>query len=62
MNTETGCVRGSLPEGRLQQPIDWAAALLLTEFDYRLGLAAANRDARPRWKEGDFFGETFGKR
>jgi hypothetical protein len=50
------------PKDDLQQPIDWSAALLLTEFDYRLGLAAANRDARPRWKPGDFFGETFGRR
>ncbi|MEA2464728.1 MAG: hypothetical protein QOJ98_2475 [Acidobacteriota bacterium] len=49
------------PKDDLQQPIDWSAALLLTEFDYRLGLAAANRDARPRWKSGDFFGETFGR-
>jgi len=49
------------PKDDLQQPIDWSAALLLTEFDYRLGLAAANRDARPRWKPGDFFGETFGR-
>jgi Zn-dependent M28 family amino/carboxypeptidase len=50
------------PKDDMQQPIDWPAALLLTEFDYRLGLAAANRDARPRWKRGDFFGETFGRR
>ncbi|HYO78762.1 MAG TPA: M20/M25/M40 family metallo-hydrolase [Thermoanaerobaculia bacterium] len=50
------------PKDDLQQPIDWSAALLLTEFDYRLGLAAANRDARPKWKPGDFFGETFRRR
>jgi hypothetical protein len=50
------------PKDDLHQPIDWAAALLLTEFEYRLGLAAANRDARPRWNPGDFFGVTFGRR
>jgi hypothetical protein len=50
------------PKDDLQQPVDWSAALLLAEFDYRLGLAAANRDQRPRWKPGDFFGETFGRR
>jgi hypothetical protein len=50
------------PKDDLQQPIDWSAALLLTEFEYRLGLAAANRDARPRWNPGDFFGVTFGRR
>lgn len=49
------------PQDDLQQPIDWSAALLLTEFDYRLGLAVANRDARPQWKRGDFFGETFAR-
>ena len=50
------------PKDDLQQPIDWSAALLLTEFEYRLGLTAANRDARPRWNPGDFFGVTFGRR
>jgi Zn-dependent M28 family amino/carboxypeptidase len=50
------------PTDDLAQPIDWSAALLLTEFDYRLGLAVANADARPRWKPGDFFGETFARR
>lgn len=49
------------PSDDLQQPIDWSAALLLAEFDYRLGLAAANRDERPKWNEGDFFGETYGR-
>jgi len=50
------------PKDDFSQPVDWSAALLLAEFDYRLGLMAANRDARPRWKPGDFFGETFGRR
>ncbi len=50
------------PKDDLDQPIDWTAALLLTEFDYRLGLAVANADARPRWKRGDFFGETFSRK
>ncbi len=49
------------PKDDLEQPIDYAAALPLIEFDFRLGLAAANRDQRPRWKPGDFFGETFAK-
>ena len=49
------------PSDDLRQPIDYAAALPMIEFDFRLGLAAANRDARPKWKPGDFFGETFAK-
>jgi hypothetical protein len=50
------------PKDDLEQPIDWSAALLLTEFDYRVGLTVANGDERPRWKRGDFFGETYGRR
>lgn len=50
------------PSDDLRQPIDWYAAIPLTEFDYRLGLALANRAERPRWKPGDYFGERFGKR
>jgi|SRR5688572_23680374 len=50
------------PSDDLQQPIDYSAALLLAEFDYRLGLALANRAERPRWKQGDYFGEKFGKK
>lgn len=55
-------VRYHTPKDDLEQPIDWSAALLLAEFDYRLGRAAANREQRPRWKPGDFFGQTFGRR
>jgi Zn-dependent M28 family amino/carboxypeptidase len=50
------------PGDDLQQRIDYSAALLLTEFDYRVGLALANRAERPRWKPGDYFGEKFGKK
>jgi len=50
------------PSDDLAQPIDYAAALGPIELDFRIGLAAANRDARPKWKPGDFFGETFGRR
>ena len=49
------------PSDDLKQPIDYSAALLLTEFDFRLGLALANRAERPKWKPGDYFGERFGK-
>lgn len=49
------------PSDDLQQPLDFDAALLPIELDFRIGLAAANRDARPKWKPGDFFGEMFGR-
>lgn len=54
-------VRYHSPSDDLQQPLDFAAALLLAEFDFRVGLAVANRDERPKWKPGDFFGEKFGR-
>lgn len=50
------------PSDDLKQPIDYSAALLLAEFDFRLGLALANRAERPKWKPGDYFGERFGKK
>lgn len=50
------------PQDDLTQPIDFGVGAMLAEFAYRIGLAAADRDARPQWKPGDFFGETFGKR
>ena len=49
------------PSDDLRQPIDYSAALLLAEFDFRLGLALANRTERPKWKPGDYFGEKFGR-
>ncbi|HUP63374.1 MAG TPA: M28 family metallopeptidase [Thermoanaerobaculia bacterium] len=49
------------PSDDLSQRIDYGAAILPAEFNFRLGLAVANRDARPRWKPGDFFGQTFGR-
>lgn len=55
-------VRYHSPSDDLKQPIDYHAALLLAEFDFRLGLAVANRAQRPRWKPGDYFGEKFGRR
>ncbi|HET7436787.1 MAG TPA: M28 family metallopeptidase [Thermoanaerobaculia bacterium] len=49
------------PSDDLSQPLDYEAALPLIEFNYRLGQAVANADARPRWKPNDFFGKTFGQ-
>jgi Peptidase family M28/PA domain len=54
--------RYHMPQDDLSQPIDYSVGAMLAEFAYRIGLAAANRDARPQWKPGDFFGQTFGRR
>lgn len=40
-------------------PIDYAATAELTRIHLRIVLEVAN-GTRPRWKRGDFFGETFG--
>ena len=50
------------PKDDLNQRLDYTAALPLAELAYRLGVSAADRTQRPRWKSGDFFGETFGKK
>jgi len=42
-------------------PIDYAAAARFTRINYGIGEIVANRLERPRWHEGDFFGETFGR-
>lgn len=55
-------MRYHTPQDDLSQPIDFGVGAMLAELAYRIGLAAADRDARPKWKPGDFFGETFGRK
>ncbi|HEX7153722.1 MAG TPA: M28 family metallopeptidase [Thermoanaerobaculia bacterium] len=50
------------PSDDMSQPLDFAEGALVAEFDFRLGLALANADARPRWRPGDFLGEKFGRK
>lgn len=47
------------PSDDTSLPIDYDATADLTRIHLRILLEAAN-GARPRWKRGDFFGETFG--
>lgn len=47
------------PSDDTSVPLDYAAAADLTRIHLRILLEAAN-GPRPRWKRGDFFGETFG--
>jgi len=42
-------------------PIDYAAAARFTRLNFDIGERVANERERPRWHEGDFFGETFGR-
>jgi len=47
------------PSDDLNLPIDYGAAARFTHINTRIGEIVANRPERPRWHEGDFFGETF---
>ena len=47
------------PSDDLSRPIDWGSALRFARANVRIGHAIAEKDARPQWNEGDFFGEKF---
>lgn len=47
------------PSDESSLPIDYAAAARFTRINHRIGELIANDPERPRWNEGDFFGETF---
>jgi Zn-dependent M28 family amino/carboxypeptidase len=49
------------PSDDLDLPIDYAAAARFTRINTRIGEIVGNQRERPRWREGDFFGETFGR-
>jgi Zn-dependent M28 family amino/carboxypeptidase len=50
------------PQDDVDQPMDLAAGARNAQLEFLVGLDIANADERPRWKPGDFFGSTFGKR
>ena len=45
----------------MKLPFNWGSAVRFTRLNFLLGLEIANAPQRPRWNEGDFFGELFGK-
>lgn len=49
------------PSDELRLPIDYAAAADLARVNLRIVLEAANAPVAPRWRNGDFFGETFSR-
>lgn len=50
------------PSDEATLPIDYQAGARFTKVNYLIGKEIANSASRPQWKEGDFFGDTFGKR
>lgn len=49
------------PSDDLNLPINYRAAARFTRVNFGIGDIIANQLERPRWREGDFFGETFGQ-
>ncbi len=47
------------PGDNADQAIDYGAAARFTRLAWRAGDIVAGQAARPRWRDGDFFGETF---
>jgi Zn-dependent M28 family amino/carboxypeptidase len=48
-----------LPSDDLNLPINYHAAARFTRINFGIGDIIANQLERPRWREGDFFGDTF---
>jgi len=49
------------PSDDLNLPINYRAAARFTRVNFGIGDILANQLERPRWREGDFFGDTFGR-
>jgi hypothetical protein len=47
------------PSDDLSLPIDWKASARFARLNYAIVNAIGDADARVRWYEGDYFGETF---
>ena len=47
------------PADDLTQKIDYEAAALYGELNYRISRTLADADQRPSWYEGDYFGDRF---
>jgi hypothetical protein len=49
------------PTDEASLPVDWPSALRFLQANVTLLRAVADAPEAPRWKRGDFFGETFGR-
>ena len=47
------------PSDDMNQPLDFDAAAEFMQINFLVGYDIAQDPQRPRWKPGDFFGETF---
>ena len=49
------------PSDETALPIHYPSAARLAQLNAAIGRRVGDAEARPRWKEGDFFGRTFGQ-
>jgi hypothetical protein len=47
------------PSDDLSRPVDWDSAVRFARANARVGYQVATDAGRPRWNEGDFFGDRF---
>ncbi len=50
------------PSDDLTRPVDWDSALRFARAHTRMGFTIGTTAERPTWNEGNFYGETFGRR
>ncbi|TNJ33302.1 M28 family metallopeptidase [Arenimonas terrae] len=48
------------PSDQTDLPIHYPSAAMLARLNAAIGRRVGNADGRPRWKDGDFFGQKFG--
>ncbi|HAA96565.1 M28 family metallopeptidase [Alteromonas macleodii] len=49
------------PSDDINQPFNWNAAETFTKVNAQIGWTLANQKNKPKWNDGDFFGNTFSK-
>ncbi|HKN61309.1 MAG TPA: M28 family peptidase, partial [Candidatus Acidoferrales bacterium] len=59
-NEQWIATRYHAPSDDMSQPLDLDAAVQFMQIDFLVGYDIAQDPQRPKWKPGDFFGETFG--
>jgi hypothetical protein len=60
-NEEWIATRYHSPSDDMNQPLDFDAAVEFMQVEFLVGYDIAQDPQRPKWKPGDFFGETFGR-
>jgi hypothetical protein len=50
------------PQDDMSQPFNFESAAKFARFNFLIGYFVAEKDDRPTWNTGDFFGEKYGKK